>query len=94
MAISVSVPTPLDLGKDIEDNILAINLPAQVFNSYWGNVKKVRPFIEKGNFIPAVNQLSAFINKVANDIAQGKISQADGNRLIAMASELIQILGY
>ncbi len=89
----MDVITPLDLGKDIEDSILDIDLPTEVL-TYWGNVKKVRPFIEKGNFIPAVNQLSAFINKVSTDIAQGKISQADGNTLIAMASELIEILGY
>jgi hypothetical protein len=49
-------------------------------------------FINDGKITQAINQLDAFIGKVEHDITKGNISEEDGNMLINMAHELINVL--
>ena len=86
------VPTPSELADILVETVLGLGLPKHVVNSYTANLKKVKPFIERGKITPAINQLKAFIKKVEHDIAHGDINSDDGTMLIDMATELIALL--
>lgn len=77
----------------IVDEVLTLNLEKKLENLYLANLKKVETFIEDGKITPAINQIEAFIGKVEQDIAQGRISPSDGNGLISQADGLIANLG-
>lgn len=86
------VPTPMELAELLIDAVLSYDLPKEVENSYLANLKKVSPFIDMGKITPAIAQLEAFIQKVEQDIAHGKMAEEEGNYLIGMATDLIYIL--
>jgi DNA-binding beta-propeller fold protein YncE len=87
-----NVSTPIELAEEIIRTVERLNLPKHVENSYMANLRKVPTFISEGKIAPAVNQLEAFISKVQSDMAKGIINQVDGNKLIQMARNLINIL--
>jgi hypothetical protein len=76
----------------LENTVASLDLPKAVENSYDANLKKVGTFIEIGKLNATINNLQAFIHKVEIDIAKGKITAADGNALIAMATDIINLL--
>ena len=86
------VPTPLEWADGTINTVLALNLPKEVENAYTANLKKVGKFILESKITPAINQLEAFINKTRADITKGNINAADGENLIAMATQLIAML--
>lgn len=87
--VSVNVPTPDVLINQITDTVYILNLEKEVENSYIANLKKVGDFIQNGKLIPALNQLSATIEKIKTDMAKGSISEANGNKLIIMITLLM-----
>ena len=89
VTISVSVPPPEVLINQTIDAVYAFQLPKEVENSYTANLKKVGTFIQGGKLIPAVNELSTTLKKVEKDRAQGKIDEAQGNKLILMLTLLM-----
>jgi len=92
VAISVSQPSPSELITNVVKDVLALKLPKAVENPYMANLKKVDGFIANGQKPAALNQLNAFINKARQDMAKGLIGTAEGDRLIQMATELINLL--
>lgn len=74
------------------DTVELLDLPNAVENSYDANLSKINVFIETNKITPAINNLQAFIHKVETDIAKGKITEADGAALIAMATDIIDLL--
>lgn len=87
--IAAGPATPSELAKHLINTVICLMLPKNVENSYMANLKKVPTFINTGKNIAAINQLTAFIKKVQQDIGHGYINGADGNNLIIMANQLI-----
>lgn len=92
VTISVSVPTPDVLIRQIIDAVYAMQFPKPIENSYIANLKKVGEFLNEGKLIPALNQLNATIQKITTDMKKGIISEANGNKLIMMITLLINEL--
>lgn len=82
-------PTPEEHAADLVDVVLGLNLPQNIENSYLAHLKKVSTFIEKGKTQPAINQLNAFVHKVAQDYQHGSITLTVHDALIALAAHLI-----
>lgn len=82
-------PTPTEQAEDLVDDVVAIDVPTNVLNSYLANLQKVEQFILTGKIKAALNQLNAFINKVEQDFAQGLLTQEEYGVLIAAANNLI-----
>jgi hypothetical protein len=86
------VPAAEELAEKLVEDVLDLELPKNVENSYVANPKKIKILIQKGKFIPAGNQLLAFIGKVTQDIDQGSISEGDGNSLLDAAYQLLDLI--
>ena len=86
------VLTPPEQINALVTTVTSLGLEKEIINSYLANLKKVETFMKGNQSNPAINQLSATINKVRHDIARGKISAVQGQALIDRASELIKIL--
>jgi hypothetical protein len=91
VVITVSQPSTSELTSIIVQKVLDLNLDTATKNSYIANLKKMDAFIATGKKTSAVNQLNAFINKIRQDMAKGLIGSADGNALVQMADELIDM---
>lgn len=89
VAISVGVLPPTDLNTLLIQQILALNLPTNVVNSYMAHLKKVNIFVQDGRVGAALNQLEAFIGRVQGDVAAGLVTPADGEFLINLAREIV-----
>jgi len=88
-----NVPNPTDLTDDVVDDIVEIDLPKEIENSYLANLKKVTKFIEKGQINAALNQLYVFICKTEEDKANGEIDPAIADDFIFRAEQIIEDLG-
>ncbi len=84
-----NVPTPIELSDALVADVIALNLPRNIENSYLGKLKKVSGLIEEGKISNAIQKLEDFIEKVEQDITQNKITSAVGLPLIAQAQALI-----
>ncbi len=62
-------------------------------NSLIRKLENVQSRIEGGRVNPAMNQLQAFINQVSDFVSTGVLSMAQGDALIAAASNVIADLG-
>ncbi len=82
-------PTPVEQAENLVDDVITLDIPQNVENSYLANLLKVEEFIEEGKITAAINQLDAFINKVNQDRQQGILTQAEANALIDAAEDLI-----
>lgn len=82
-------PTPVEQSEDLIEDIVTLDIPANVENSYMANLQKVATFIEEGKIHVALNQLNAFINKVNQDYAQGILTQEERDQLVDAAEDLI-----
>jgi hypothetical protein len=98
------VPTPAEIDKTIKDYLEDLFndgiISENTYNSYMAHLKKVIGFIEDGKFTPATNQICQFISKVERDIAdynpenpEEGISPEDGNYVIGLANDLLEIIG-
>lgn len=85
-------PTPYERSNALVANVINLNLPNNIFNSYLANLNKIAPFIQNGQIQPAINQLQAFINKVNNDYSKGYISLQVKNDLVSKANTIISDL--
>lgn len=83
------VPTPEEQAENLVEQIINIDVPPNVENSYLSNLKKVEIFIQEGKIQAAINQLNAFINKVNQDYAAGTITQSVRDELIGLAQALL-----
>lgn len=84
--------TPAEQAAQLIADVLALDIPNNLENSYLANLFKVEGFIESAQTTPAVNQLNAFINKVNQDFSQGKISEEERDNLVQVAQNLISAL--
>lgn len=92
--ITVSnVENPEGLTDDLIDDIISVDLPQEVENSYLANIKKVNRFIEQGKITPALNQLFALICKITEDVVVGSIDATLGEDFIFQAEQIILDLG-
>jgi hypothetical protein len=82
-------PTPVEQAEDLITLVTDFSLPTSFENAYMANLQKVGTFIEAGNIQAAINQLNAFINKVNQNYAQGKITLVQRNAMVAAAQSLI-----
>jgi hypothetical protein len=82
-------PTPVEQSEDIIEDVIVLDLPTNVENSYMANLQKVATFIEAGNIQAAINQLNAFISKVNQDYNQNEITLQVRDNLVALAEALI-----
>jgi hypothetical protein len=87
--IAAGPATPSEFAKHLINTVICLMLPKNVENSYLANLKKVPTFIDTGKNIAAINQVTAFIQKVQQDIGHGFINEVDGTDLIDMANQLI-----
>lgn len=85
-------PTPTEQAVALVNNVINLDLPNNLENSYLANLFKVEGFIESGQATAAINQLNAFINKVNQDYNQGKITQQMRDDFVASAQQLIEDL--
>ncbi len=85
-------PTPTEQAEDLIEDIITLDIPQNVENSYLANLQKVEQFILEGKITAALNQLQAFKNKVNQDYSQGILTQAERDELIAAANQLISDL--
>lgn len=85
-------PTPVEQAEDIVEEVITIELPQNVENSYLANLLKVAEFINQGKINPAINQLNAFINKVTQDLQYGELTQTEADALIDAAESLLEDL--
>lgn len=85
-------PTPTEQAASLILDVVDLDLPNNLENSYLANLYKVEGFIGSGLITPAINQLNAFINKVNQDYNQGKITQQVRDDLVASAQNLIDDL--
>ncbi len=85
-------PTPTEQAVALVNNVINLDLPNNLENSYLANLFKVEGFIESGQATAAINQLNAFINKVNQDYNQGKITQQMRDDFVAAAQQLIEDL--
>ncbi len=60
-------------------------------SAYLENLKKAKALIEEWKTESGSDQFRAFIGKVQNDIAGGKISHADADKLIEPAMRLLEL---
>jgi hypothetical protein len=88
----VENPTPTEQAASLIVDVVDLDLPNNLENSYLANLYKVEGFIGSGMTTPATNQLNAFINKVNQDYAQGKITQQVRDDLVLAAQQLIDDL--
>jgi hypothetical protein len=87
-----NVPTPTEQAGNLIDVVINHNFSTAIENSYLANLRKVPKFIEDGKISAAINQLNAFIQKVTDDAAQGKITEEVKTELIGFANDLIDSL--
>lgn len=86
------VISPISLIQMLITEINARIITEPEINSYIANLKKVEIFIEDGKLGPAINQVEAFIQKCDQDIEHGVIPHDDGEYLLLMAYELLNLL--
>jgi len=85
--------SPINATEAIIETVQALNFDsAEVTNSYVANLGKVETFIADGKVQATQNQINAFIQKTQMDLAQGKISPEDAERLLRMANDVSRML--
>ncbi len=82
-------PTPTEQTQDLIEDIVNFDFPTNIENSYLANLQKVEQFILDGKVNPALNQLSALINKLDQDYQQGLLSTSQYNTLLSATTKLI-----
>jgi hypothetical protein len=86
------VPTPTELTGALVDAVVTLHLSRQTENSCLADLKTVRTFIEDGKITPAICRLDAFVADVEDNVASGGLAEEDGNKLLAIAQDLIGAL--
>jgi len=85
--------SPINATEAIIETVQALTFEsAEVTNSYVANLGKVETFNADGKVLATQNQINAFIQKTQMDLAQGKISPEDAERLLRMANDVSQML--
>jgi FG-GAP-like repeat len=92
LQIAPEEETPAQQASALVTAILDLDIPNNLENSYLANLFKVEGFIENGQSTPAINQLTAFINKVNQDYSKGTLTQTDRDDLVSAAQQLIDNL--
>ena len=92
VVISISESPPTTLNQNLIDSITTSNLPITQQNSYLADLRKVPIFINDGKSTPAINQLNSFIQKVQQNYAHGKLTQAQYNAYIGQTQTIISDL--
>ena len=69
----------------------ALSLSPSDESAYLENLNKAKALSEEWKTESGSDQLRAFIGRVQNDIAGGKISHADADRLIESATRLLEL---
>ena len=78
-----------DLIEEINELVQHGDLDATTANGLLAKLNAAIRSLEKGNAIPATNELGAFINAVEAAIQTGKIDAEDGEYLIEEVEEII-----
>ena len=86
------VPTPTEQAQTLVDVVVTDITSTNVENSYLANLQKVSIFIQQGKVQSAINQLTAFIQKVDQDYTHGIITQAQRDDFFSRADQLIAAL--
>ena len=81
-----------ELIEELEEMVEEGDLLSTDLNSLVSKLENAIKSLEKGNGIPAANQLSAFINEVEAIATSGRMSAADAAKLIARAREIIEAI--
>jgi hypothetical protein len=61
-------------------------------NSYMANLKKIEEFLNSAKYVPAENQLRAFIKKVEQDYKVGKITESQYEDLTGRAEAILELV--
>ena len=85
-------PTPVEQADSLVNDVITADISNNIENSYLANLQKVAIFIEQGKIQPAINQLTAFVQKVEQDYSQGIITLSQRDDFIAKAQHLIGVL--
>jgi hypothetical protein len=84
--------TPVEQAAALVIDVLDLDVPNNLENSYLANLFKVEGFVESGQITPAINQLTTFISKVNQDYSQNKLTIQERDNLVAAAQQLIDDL--
>ncbi|MBP6924082.1 MAG: DNRLRE domain-containing protein [Candidatus Pacebacteria bacterium] len=85
-------PTPMEQAEDLIEEVINLDIPLNVENSYLANLHKIEQFIADGKIQPAINQLNAFMNKLDQDVDHDVITQNEYYLLMEAAQNLIDAL--
>ena len=85
-------PTPIEQAEDLVEEVITIDIPQNVENSYLANLQKVGQFILEGKITAAINQLNAFVVKITKDYQKGILTQTQYQSLLTAANDLIDDL--
>lgn len=85
----VDDPTPQEQIANLIGTVVDYSFPKNVENSYLANLSKIETLLGEGNIQPALNQLSAFVQKVEQDYAHGVILESERDVLIQLAETLL-----
>ena len=88
----IDKPTPAEQINNLLVYVNSLNIQTSVINSYIANLKKVNQFIIDGKITPALNQLTAFINKVNQDYSQNIITLQQKNNMVSSAEKIMHDL--
>ena len=88
---SLTVLTPAQATQNVVKLVKSMNLPHGLTNSLDAKLRAAINSLNRGNPIPAKNQLNAFINEVRAQTGK-KITSAQATQLIAAASDIIKAL--
>ena len=80
------------LSDYIVDQIQGLPLENNNKNAYSANMKKVCIFVSSGKFIPARNQVEAYLQKVQQDLELSKIDGDSAFILNALGNEMLDLL--
>lgn len=81
-----------DLIRELIDAINAYEFSNEIENSYFANLKKVEKFFNSAMYIPAENQLRAFLKKLKQDYKAEKITEEEYTDLMNRADALLDVL--
>ena len=81
-----------DLIRELISAVEGYEFSNEMENSYFANLKKVEKFFNSAMYIPAENQLRAFLKKLKQDYKTGKITEEEYTDLMNRTNALLDIL--
>jgi hypothetical protein len=86
-----NLDTVVELAEELTATVLDLGLCKSQTNRYMANLKKIKRFALDCKIRPLINQINAFTKKVRADIKKKRIGAEDGQLLIQLTEELLEM---